>query len=407
MLIVHTDFYLIDPPPGALHKPVSPSKIVFAGDSAGSGLCLSVLTVLRDMGIPQPAGAVLISPWVDLTHSFPSVMQNTETVRIQTLWQKVSLISRGQDIIPPYGFIHKPSTTWPIHPLPDENGRARAVPTQTNPPPMPGHADTLRPKFQAHELAARRADKGKEVRTQDLKDEHVGSQEEMLASRESSLSPGSPTTSDRGGEYVDGSSGLDTRVPDVDGAVDEVKVWTLGRHAQKDPQATSQEDRGKRAQDDSSPDYDPDFWEPKPPKVLMNDPTARPLELHSQIQLYATNEYAEVLSFDDDITLTHFSIHRQLTHPLVSPVLQGSLGNLCPLYIICGDGEVLRDEIIYMAHKAAHPEEYPARSGTLREGRRQKENTERFKTPTKVCESIQRGTLESYPNPFKGSSASV
>ena len=33
---------------------------------------------------------------------------------------------------------------------------------------------------------------------------------------------------------------------------------------------------------------------------------------------------------------------RQLTHPLVSPILQGSLCNLPPLYIIAGDGEVLR-----------------------------------------------------------------
>lgn len=28
----------------------------------------------------MPAGAVLISPWVDLTHSFPSVMENASTV---------------------------------------------------------------------------------------------------------------------------------------------------------------------------------------------------------------------------------------------------------------------------------------------------------------------------------------
>ncbi|KAI0697455.1 hypothetical protein BC835DRAFT_1338153 [Cytidiella melzeri] len=74
----------------------------------------------------------------------------------------------------------------------------------------------------------------------------------------------------------------------------------------------------------------------------------------------------------------------QLTHPLVSPVLQGSLGNLCPLYIIAGDGEVLRDEIIYMAHKAANPSAYPTRQGSIREARRQKENAEKFTTPTKV-----------------------
>lgn len=35
---------------------------------------------------------------------------------------------------------------------------------------------------------------------------------------------------------------------------------------------------------------DYDTWEPKPPKVLMDDPKAIPLELRSQIQLYATNE---------------------------------------------------------------------------------------------------------------------
>lgn len=75
-----SDFYLTSPPPGAPHKPISPSKLVFAGDSAGAGLCVVVLTILRDLGLPQPAGAVLISPWVDLTHSFPSVMKNTNTV---------------------------------------------------------------------------------------------------------------------------------------------------------------------------------------------------------------------------------------------------------------------------------------------------------------------------------------
>lgn len=79
-LTLSPDFFLIDPPPDALHKPIPPSKIVLAGDSAGAGLCITALTVLRDMGVELPAGAVLISPWVDLTHSFPSVMQNTATV---------------------------------------------------------------------------------------------------------------------------------------------------------------------------------------------------------------------------------------------------------------------------------------------------------------------------------------
>lgn len=75
---------------------------------------------------------------------------------------------------------------------------------------------------------------------------------------------------------------------------------------------------------------------------------------------------------------------RQLSHPLVSPILQGSLCDLCPLYIIAGNSEVLRDEIVHLAHRAAHPTDYPVRQGILKEGRRQRENVEKFTTPTKV-----------------------
>jgi len=37
-------------------------------------MVLSLLVILRDQGLPMPAGAVLISPWVDLCHSFPSIV---------------------------------------------------------------------------------------------------------------------------------------------------------------------------------------------------------------------------------------------------------------------------------------------------------------------------------------------
>lgn len=59
---------------------MKPSRIVVAGDSAGGGLTISLLQVLRDTGQPLPAGGVLISPWCDLTHSFPSIHTNTATV---------------------------------------------------------------------------------------------------------------------------------------------------------------------------------------------------------------------------------------------------------------------------------------------------------------------------------------
>ncbi len=43
-----------------------PEHIVLAGDSAGGGLTLALLQVLRDRDIAVPAGAVLLSPWTDL-----------------------------------------------------------------------------------------------------------------------------------------------------------------------------------------------------------------------------------------------------------------------------------------------------------------------------------------------------
>jgi acetyl esterase/lipase len=73
-----------------------PNTITLAGDSAGAGMVLSMLVILRDQGVPLPAGAILISPWVDLTHSFPSVSSDCP-----------------YDYIPQSGFHHKPSMAWP------------------------------------------------------------------------------------------------------------------------------------------------------------------------------------------------------------------------------------------------------------------------------------------------------
>ncbi len=49
-----------------LAEGVSPSHIVFVGDSAGGGLGLATLIALRDQGVPLPAAAVALSPWTDL-----------------------------------------------------------------------------------------------------------------------------------------------------------------------------------------------------------------------------------------------------------------------------------------------------------------------------------------------------
>ncbi|MBI1921679.1 MAG: alpha/beta hydrolase [Geobacter sp.] len=59
-----------------LAQGITPSKIVFAGDSAGGGLCLATLLALRDRDIPLPAAAVGLSPWTDLKHTGESLRTN-------------------------------------------------------------------------------------------------------------------------------------------------------------------------------------------------------------------------------------------------------------------------------------------------------------------------------------------
>jgi acetyl esterase/lipase len=49
-----------------LEQKVAPADIVLAGESAGGGLAVATMMALRDSGVPLPACAVLISPWLDL-----------------------------------------------------------------------------------------------------------------------------------------------------------------------------------------------------------------------------------------------------------------------------------------------------------------------------------------------------
>jgi acetyl esterase/lipase len=72
---------LIDTVSGFLYliQKFQPSKIVLVGDSAGGGMTLAVCQVLRDMVKPLPQGAVLLSPWVDLTHSCPSFHEHHDS----------------------------------------------------------------------------------------------------------------------------------------------------------------------------------------------------------------------------------------------------------------------------------------------------------------------------------------
>lgn len=52
-----------------LRQGIQPQEVVFAGDSAGGGLALACMVAAREQGLPMPAGAVLFSPWTDLSCS--------------------------------------------------------------------------------------------------------------------------------------------------------------------------------------------------------------------------------------------------------------------------------------------------------------------------------------------------
>lgn len=82
---------LLSPTPDSYHTAVSPSNIVFAGDSAGGNLCLSLCQTLltlqrkgirtirfhgRDVALSLPAGLALSSPWCDISRAMPSCHTN-------------------------------------------------------------------------------------------------------------------------------------------------------------------------------------------------------------------------------------------------------------------------------------------------------------------------------------------
>lgn len=212
-----------------------PSEIVLAGDSAGGGMVLSVLCILRDQNIPLPSGAILISPWVDLTHSFPSVGEPAP-----------------MDYIPAIGFHHKPSKAWP----------------------PPNEDDTEMLRREAQKLKSGKTKSGG-AGTHELEDKQ---QDPVAPVKGRAPSDQAANESVSGGVVTDTDKFLSVT---IDGKLVRIK---------------------------------------------------------DQIQMYTTNEL--------------------LSHPLVSPIMQPTLGGLPPLLIMVGGGEMLRDEQIYVAHKCANPAKY-------------------------------------------------
>lgn len=226
-----------------------PSEIVLAGDSAGGGMIVSILVILRDRGLPLPAGAILISPWVDLTHSFPSVAGDGSL-----------------DFIPTHGFLQKPSTSWPPPNTDDMEQIAMHAVEQVAGEGLPRKSTN----------AERR-----EARNSAVQGFSVDHTRENLHPKENADNPA-------------GTDGVGERPGNtIPGAGHNFSIMIGGNF----------------------------------------------VDIKDQIQMYTTNQL--------------------ISHPLVSPVLQPSLGGLPPLLVVTGGGEILRDEQIYLAHKAAHPSQYP------------------------------------------------
>lgn len=61
-----------------LNEGFKPTDIVFAGDSAGAGLCLATLLAIKESGNPLPVAAAVLSPWTDLTLSGLSYKTNAK-----------------------------------------------------------------------------------------------------------------------------------------------------------------------------------------------------------------------------------------------------------------------------------------------------------------------------------------
>ena len=207
-----------------------PTTIILAGDSAGGGMVVSMLVTLRDQGLPLPAGAILISPWVDLTHSFPSVAGKGDF-----------------DYIPGHGFMQRPSMAWPPPNADDMQEIARGAVDKLVQSEMP-RKSTQQERLDASEAATQ----GFSVKD---------ASDSMNPSENKSNPAGSAGAGERGGDTIPGPG------HNLSIVIDEKLI-----------------------------------------------------EIKDQIQMYTTNQL--------------------ISHPLVSPIMQPSLGGLPPLLILTGGGRL-------------------------------------------------------------------
>jgi monoterpene epsilon-lactone hydrolase len=83
-----------------LHNGIAPSDIAFAGESAGGGLAIATLVNARDQGLPLPAAAFVMSPYVDLTLAGTTMETRREVdplLSLEALQARVPDYTSGQD----------------------------------------------------------------------------------------------------------------------------------------------------------------------------------------------------------------------------------------------------------------------------------------------------------------------
>jgi acetyl esterase/lipase len=81
---------------GLLAQGIEPNNIAFAGESAGAGLVVALLLVIRDAEMPMPSSAFLMSPYADLTLSGRSIVDKRD---VDPLFTKEVLRMRVKDYV--------------------------------------------------------------------------------------------------------------------------------------------------------------------------------------------------------------------------------------------------------------------------------------------------------------------
>ena len=82
----------------------APDEVAVVGSSAGGGLAAAGILKLRDVGLPLPRAAVLLTPEVDLTESGDTFETNkyVDNILVQGLTETIDLYADGHDLRDPY-----------------------------------------------------------------------------------------------------------------------------------------------------------------------------------------------------------------------------------------------------------------------------------------------------------------